>query len=415
MLTAGLTLAACSSQEPEETVPFVPGLPVVAVTTVGGEAPTCDFVEAPEGCMGRSITNATKVGGRMTITQMGKKLYDSGDYQEGMSGMTIKIRGNSSAWKNKRAYKIKLQQEADLLGRGDDKTYADKEWLLINDERGQLNTMVGMKVNELLGLQWTPRFRFVNLTLNDDPQGLYLLIESVKRKASRLNVSKSGYIIEFDPYWWNEDVWFETLMTQSKDAKFTFKYPDTKDLLPERIDSIRNFVNAFDDGLVNKNHFSEYIDTLSFAAWMLAQDILGNYDAHGSNIYMTKYDDTKDTKLAMGCLWDFDAIMMTPDEWSKSRHLPYFARLISNGTDRSVANAYQHLWQEKKDTLFATIKNYVETFVASEEGTFFDWAITDDNKRWGRDFPNLRQLADETEAWFDKRKSWLETAIEDNK
>lgn len=431
MLTVLLTLAACSNlsnpvradypedpetpENPEEPEPIVPGLPMVKVMTVDKEAPTCEFVSAPEGCMGQSIRNATKVGGRMTITQNGQTLYDSGDYVEELSGMTIRIRGNSSAWKDKRAYKIKLQQAADLLERGDDQTFADKEWLLINDETRQLNTMVGLKVNELLNLQWTPRFRFVNLTLNGDFQGLYLLIESVKRKTSRLNVSKSGYIVEFDPYWWNEDVWFETLMTASKDAKYTFKYPDTKDILPERIDSIRNYINAFDDGLVNKNQFAEYIDSTSFAAWMLAQDILGNYDAHGSNIFMTKYDDTNDSKLMMGCLWDFDAIMLTPDEWSNSRHLPYFARLISNGTDRSVANAYYQLWEEVKDTLFIAIKDYLEAFVASEEGQFFDEAIATDNKRWGRRFPTLRQVANDAEAWFDSRKLWLETAIEGNK
>ena len=431
MLTVLLTLAACSNlsnpvrldnsetpetpENPEEPEPIVPGLPMVKVMTVDEEAPTCEFVSAPEGCLGQSIRNATKVGGRMTITQNGETLYDSGDYVEELSGMTIRIRGNSSAWKDKRAYKIKLQQAADLLERGDDQTYADKEWLLINDETRQLNTMVGLKVNELLNLQWTPRFRFVNLMLNGDFQGLYLLIESVKRKTSRLNVSKSGYIVEFDPYWWNEDVWFETLMTTSKDAKFTFKYPDTKSILPERIDSIRNYINAFDDGLVNKNQFAEYIDSTSFAAWILAQDILGNFDAHGSNIYMTKYDDTSDSKLMMGCLWDFDAIMLTPDEWSNSRHLPYFARLISNGTDRSVANAYYQLWEEVKDTLFVAIKDYLEAFVASEEGQFFDEAIATDNKRWGRDFPKLRQLANDAEAWFDSRKLWLETAIEGNK
>lgn len=434
VLTVVLTLAACSNmsnpvipvppeepetpeepQEPEEPEPIVPGLPVVKVVTIDGEAPTCEFVSAPEGCMGQSITNATKVGGRMTITQMGKTLYDSGDYEEDISGMTIKIRGNSSAWKDKKAYKIKLQQAADLLERGDDERYADKEWLLINDETRQLNTMVGLKVSELLRLQWTPRFRFVNLTLNGDPQGLYLLIESVKRKASRLNVSKSGYIIEFDPYWWNEDVWFETMMTATNDAKFTFKYPDTKDIQSEDIDSIKNFIEAFDDGLVNKNHFSEYIDSTSFAAWMLAQDILGNFDAHGSNVFMTKFDDTKDSKLMMGCLWDFDAIMLTPGDWSNSRHLPYFARLISNSTDRSVANAYRQLWEEMKDTLFVALKDYLEAFAASEEGQFYDKAIAADNKRWGRSFPSLRQLTNEAETWFDSRRQWLETAIEGNK
>lgn len=423
MLSFMLKLAACSNMSnpvrpvPEESdtpEPQEPEIPTVQVMTVNGEIPTCDLVTAPEGCMGQSINNATKIGARMTIVKNDEILYDSGDYEEDINGITIKIRGNSSAWKDKRGYKIKLQQATDLLLRGRVDTYRDKDWLLINDEKGMLNTMIGLKVNELIGMPWTPRFQFVNLTINGLSQGLYLLIESVKRnKRCRIDVSDTGYIIEFDPYWWNEDVWFETLMTMTNDAKFTFKYPNADGIQPAQIDYIRDYVNAFDDGLVNKNHFAEYIDTVSFASWLLAQDILGNYDAHGSNVYMTKYDDTPNSKLMMGCLWDFDAIMMTPDAWSNSHRLTYFARLISNSTDRSFANAYRQRWEEIKDTLFITLKEYLEAFAASEEGQAFDRAITADNKLWGRRYPNLRQLTDEALAWFEKRTLWLETAIQD--
>lgn len=423
MLSFMLKLAACSNMSnpvrpvPEESdtpEPQEPEIPTVQVMTVNGEIPTCDLVTAPEGCMGQSINNATKIGARMTIVKNDEILYDSGDYEEDINGITIKIRGNSSAWKDKRGYKIKLQQATDLLLRGRVDTYRDKDWLLINDEKGMLNTMIGLKVNELIGMPWTPRFQFVNLTMNGLSQGLYLLIESVKRnKRCRIDVSDTGYIIEFDPYWWNENVWFETLMTMTNDAKFTFKYPNVDGIQPAQIDYIRDYVNAFDDGLVNKNHFAEYIDTVSFASWLLAQDILGNYDAHGSNVYMTKYDDTPNSKLMMGCLWDFDAIMMTPDAWSNSHRLTYFARLISNSTDRSFANAYRQRWEEIKDTLFITLKEYLEAFAASEEGQAFDRAITADNKLWGRRYPNLRQLTDEALAWFEKRTLWLETAIQD--
>ena len=204
-----LKLAACSNMSnpvrpvPEESdtpEPQEPEIPTVQVMTVNGEIPTCDLVTAPEGCMGQSINNATKIGARMTIVKNDEILYDSGDYEEDINGITIKIRGNSSAWKDKRGYKIKLQQATDLLLRGRVDTYRDKDWLLINDEKGMLNTMIGLKVNELIGMPWTPRFQFVNLTMNGLSQGLYLLIESVKRnKRCRIDVSDTGYIIEFDP------------------------------------------------------------------------------------------------------------------------------------------------------------------------------------------------------------------------
>ena len=90
------------------------GLPVLSITTVDGEEPTFDVWYAPEGCIGLSIKNATKVPARMTISHNGNVLYDSGEYVEDKSGLTIKVRGNTSAIQHKTPYKIKLQKKADL-------------------------------------------------------------------------------------------------------------------------------------------------------------------------------------------------------------------------------------------------------------------------------------------------------------
>ena len=174
------------------------GLPVLYIQTVDSEEPTCDYVSAPPGCMGKTIANATKVPGRMIIYQwidgMDSVLYDSGDYVEDVSGMTIKIRGNTSAYYEKKPYKIKLQKKKDLLFRGDEATYKDKEWLLLKYD--YLLILAGFKVNEMLGLPWTPQLHFVSVVLNDRYRGLYMLCESVKRNPDcRINVDKnSGYI-----------------------------------------------------------------------------------------------------------------------------------------------------------------------------------------------------------------------------
>src|SRR5574344_2838242 len=132
------------------------GLPVIIIETVNQEVPTCDFVFAPTGEDGISITNATKVPGRIQLWKDGKIVYDSGEYESGVSGMTMKIRGNTSAYySNKKPYKIKLEKKGDIMGR-DDQKYEDKEWILIDDGGGVINTYAGLKLNELLGLQWTP-------------------------------------------------------------------------------------------------------------------------------------------------------------------------------------------------------------------------------------------------------------------
>ena len=139
-------------------------LPVLSITTDGGEEPACDFVFAPEGQFGISITNNQKVPGRAVLTENGNTLYDSGEYQKDSTGMTIRIRGNTSAYySSKKPYKIKLEKKNDMLGRNDS-CYYDKNWMLIDSGGDELNTMIGLKVNEIMGLGgWTPAYKFVNL------------------------------------------------------------------------------------------------------------------------------------------------------------------------------------------------------------------------------------------------------------
>ncbi len=130
------------------------GLPVLCVETIDGEEPTCDYVSAPPGCMGMTITNATKVPGRLVIYRQlqgtDSLIYDSGDYENNVSGMTIKIRGNTSAYADKKPYKIKLQRKCDLLMRGDDNKYKDKDWLLLKDP--YLLTLAGFTISQMLGM-----------------------------------------------------------------------------------------------------------------------------------------------------------------------------------------------------------------------------------------------------------------------
>lgn len=67
------------------------------ITTIDGEEPTFDIVYPPEGGTGVGICNRTKVMGRMVMTTGTDTLYDSGEWAEGTSGMSIKVRGNTSA------------------------------------------------------------------------------------------------------------------------------------------------------------------------------------------------------------------------------------------------------------------------------------------------------------------------------
>lgn len=389
------------------------GLPVVDITTENGEMPTCGIIDHPDGCMGQGITNINKVHGRLRISQDDSILFDSGDYLKDSTGIMIRVRGNSSAWQDKKPYKIKLQKKADLLMQDDDEKYSDKEWLLIKDERVTLNTVIGLKVNELMQMQWTPAYHIVNLVLNGDYRGIYLLIESVKRNNHcRLDVDKqTGYIFEYDPYWWNEDVYLETRFTESPDAKFTFKEPTPDHITEEQLKSLKNTLDNFENSLTSSG-YQRYIDIESFASWLLAQDILGNFDGHGSNVFMTKYDDTPQSRIRMANLWDFDAIMLTPDAWSNSHRILYFGTLLDY-PDKVFKMAYKDKWNAVKKTLFHDLESFLDNFADSDTGRAFDRSIPYDSERWNRTGKTLEELKAEAKAWFSRREAWLDGVIND--
>lgn len=123
------------------TIPYsviYTSLPVVQIDTVNEEEPTGEAVTAEEcgGNYGATLKNETKVPARMCIYIDGQDnaVYDSGEYnKDAKTGFTIKLRGNTSAFSEKKPYKIKLLKKTDLLADilpDRDSTYKDKEWIL---------------------------------------------------------------------------------------------------------------------------------------------------------------------------------------------------------------------------------------------------------------------------------------------
>lgn len=394
------------------------GLKVIHIETENNEEPECEFAEAPEGCMGMTSINAKKVKCRIYITLKGDTLYDSGMFEKNQSGATIKINGNTSAYfaiPGNYPYKIKLQKKADLLNRNNER-FDDKEWRLINDGY-TLNTIIGLKISELLQFSWTPAYTPCNVFINGDYRGCYLLIESVKRnKDCRINVDKtSGYIVERDPYWWKENRFFTTnYFASSKGYRWTWKYPDEDDVLPEQEDYITQFINDTEQSILNET-YSNYIDIKSFAKWILAHDILGSKDSGGTNLYVAKYDDTPNSLLEMPVLWDFDSnFRMEPGEFSKCHNNAgdfYFYNLFNN-TNNSFTSKYKELWLQIKPTLLSTITQYILSITDSEYGRALESSRMLHYNRWGyTPYETIGELAQEAINWFNNHLDKLDVNI----
>lgn len=231
------------------------------ITTIDGEEPTFEIVYPPEGGTGVGICNRTKVMGRMVMTTGTDTLYDSGEWAEGASGMSIKVRGNTSAAsaKEQLPYKIKLVKKADLLMRGS-KVYKHKDWVLLRgtwhskvfaNQQTCILPLVGTEVSRATGAEWAPEGNFVQVYLNGKYRGIYYLIEAIARGDGRIQVDDSGFIAENDAYWWNADGAYFKTSRQENSMGWTFKYPDLDDITDGQRDEMANCIEAFEDSLYN--------------------------------------------------------------------------------------------------------------------------------------------------------------------
>lgn len=387
------------------------GLTVIEIETIDHELPTCDYVNHPAGNNGKSITNMTNVPGRLTMTRNHQVVYDSGDYEEDNSGMRIRIRGNASAWDhNPKPYKVKLEKKADLLFRGNDSIYKDKNWLLLKDLK--LNNMIGLWMGELVGMKWTPAFEYVNVFVNGDYYGVYMLCESVRRNPKcRLNVDETGYIFEYDQYWWNEPLYVESSFKKNP-LKYTFKYPQPEDITEEQLTYIETVITQMEQSIQNGT-YTQYIDIDSFARWLLSHELLGNSDGTGSNLFLTKYDNTENTKVMMPNLWDLAGIFVGPEKFATVHNNHFFSYLMNPNTQhKEFINTYFQLWDALSPTVFQDIKSRIAGFMSSNEAKAITKSTELENQKFNKDTRDVDYYMECAIHWFELREPWLTHAID---
>lgn len=384
-------------------------LPVVRIETVNQEKPTFDVVYR-EDSLAYTIANATKVPARMVITLRQDTLYDSGEYIKDKSGLTIKVRGNqSSVQGSKPSYKLKLQKKAELLGR-DATVYKDKDWILVKES--QLRFREGLLVNRLMGMDWTPAYQYCNVVLNGEIKGLYMLMEAVKVADYRIPAGPDGFIAEYDAYFWNEPYY----VPSSYYFGYTYKDPDYADLLPD-VQPVMDELIAEMDASFSAGEQEKHIDIESFAKWILAQDIIGQGDAAGSNLYFYRTTTDSTSRFRVPTLWDFDAAEATPDRFCNMHNIQMFGDLFAHSD--TFVETYIQLWDSVSPFLFDSVIAHFEAYKGGVEAIALDSArlinavhhISVNN--WPDYSTTVEQDADRVIAWMTSRKLFLAQAIDE--
>jgi len=221
---------------------------------------------------------------------------------------TIKYRGNSTLDPKKKSLRIKFDIKTKVLRL----PATAKKWVLFANmyDKTLLRNRIGYQISTIFGLKYTPACHYVDVIINGDFKGNYLLCDQIEVDKNRVDITKmdnsdtnepeitGGYIIEGDAFAQREPSYFKT----NQGILFCIKYPDSKDINIQQAEYIKNKFNQVEAEIYQNN--LDNIDFESFARYFLVEEFAGNIDGIWSSFYLTK--ERGDDKIYFGPVWDLD-------------------------------------------------------------------------------------------------------------
>jgi subtilisin-like proprotein convertase family protein len=238
------------------------------------------------------------------------------------------IRGSSSKMFEKNNLKIELRDalggleiEASLLGMP-----VESDWVLTAayPDKTMLRNPLTQHLFRKMG-HYAPQSRFVELVINEEYFGVYILTEQIKRGKDRVSISKmtsfdnqfpyitGGYIIQInrtdDPGWYSL---FPGI--SGNDAKFYYQYnyPNKNKITIPQQNYIKSVLDSFETVMNSAsfadpvNGYSRFIDENTFIDYLIINELSKNVDAYKLSAYLYKDNVMKGGKLKMGPTWDYD-------------------------------------------------------------------------------------------------------------
>jgi hypothetical protein len=325
------------------------------------------------------------------------------------SNEKIKIRGRgNSTWTfPKKPYKFEFESKIALLGLAPSKEYV----LLANYLDGSLMlNSVSMKIGELLKMPFTNHMIPVDLWLNNQYQGSYVLTEQIEVKENRVDIGDDGLLFSMDQVIQATD---QSFYSESYRLPIIIKHPNN--LNSTQINSIKaefaTLEKAILDSKFPNSGYDQLLDLEAMSNFLLVGLLTSNEEInHPKSTYMYK---SKGGKFSMGPIWDFDwgysyeerqQYYNNPDRplfWDrKATGEIFFKRIYSDPKVKSlITTKWKKFKAESLPELLKYIDNYANTIAKSR---------SEDYKKWRRGNENFDIEKDNLKNWFIKRSQFMD-------
>lgn len=379
---------------------------------------------------GKPITSKTEYTDA-TISILGcEQQYELQDV-----AMELRGRGNYS-WEEyeKKSYKLKLAEKENLFDLGNGK---ERIWVLLANHGDQslLRNHVALEYSRYFqGIAWGPASTSVEVYLNGEYVGVYLLAEEIKVSGDRVAVDDSnidavdtGYLLELSNY-----ADGETIEVANRRYEIHNDLSSDRQIKRQQKQFIEDYIKDCYDALAmgDKEEFCELVDVDSFVAAYLVEETVKNLDAQWDSFYLYK---DAGGKLCFGPVWDFDLSLGNADEGAEEYTDFFVATGQGSGNSRRAwfALAMRQEWfrqmvVDKWTEVYDSISQMPQ-FILDEGKLGFD-SYKRNFKRWkifgtvqNRETHYITSLETYEEhyqylaQWLTNRIEWLNDALTNEK
>lgn len=330
----------------------------------------------------------------------------------------------------------------------------EHDWILYapyNDKSCMRNILTYELANKMQ--HYASRTVLCELVLNGQYQGIYTLMEKIKRDSNRVDIAKllptdisgddltGGYIIKIDKTTGsNNDGWTSDYQAaDNSDINFLYHYPKSDDIQQQQKDYIRAYVDSFETALDGPNFanptsgYRKYSVPETFIDFLILNEISKNVDGYRLSTFLHKEKDSKGGKLRMGPMWDFNLAWWNAD---------YCAGNDATGWQYDFSNTCPGGWQPptwwtrmledpwfedelkcrwttlrqtflSNDSLYAKIDSIAQYIDTAKDRHFDQWPLLG-NYTWPNPSPIPADYPGEIVAfktWIIDRATWIDNHI----
>ncbi|MCX6270060.1 MAG: CotH kinase family protein [Bacteroidetes bacterium] len=398
---------------------------------------------------GKIIPDAYKIEASMKLIDNGPGIPNhvndpATDY---FGEIGIEIRGESSTSYPKKSYSMETRladssnNDVSLLG-----LPVDNDWILYASfsDKTLLRNFYTFRLFNKMG-HWASHWKFCEVMLDGEYQGIYLLGEKIKKGVDRVNIHNmttndttgqavtGGYIFKLD---W-EDVgdvgWLSEFpaVGNTSNLKYLFVYPKAEKVQPAQIAYLKAYADSFEFAMNSPSWadtllgYRQFISEPSFIDMIILNEFTKNLDAYRLSTFFHK---DRSGKINAGPPWDYDlawgngdfmeAYLVTgwnyPVQVNYTNQCPFWWQKFFQ--DSLFMNKLRCRWEELRQDVFdpshikAELDSLVGVLSVSTDLNFTKWPILGQYV-WPNPAPIPTTYAgeiDKMKDWVDLRINWLD-------